>query len=69
MICEHCYSVVPSRIGPQMKLAICPICELTTVFLRNKLWTDANVVLDSAAPCSSVLNAIGMESLKEKEPG
>lgn len=68
MICEHCYSVVPSRLGPEMKLAICPICELTTVYLRTRLWLDANVVLDSAAPCSSVLNAIGMVSLKEKEP-
>jgi hypothetical protein len=66
MICEHCYSVVPAKLGHDMPLAICPICDKTTIYLRTKLWLDAHVVLDSAAPSSSVLAAIGMEDRKEK---
>lgn len=67
MICEGCISIIPSLLGPNMPLGICPICESTTVRLRNKLWLDARVVCGKEAPSSWMLAVLGMENRKENE--
>jgi hypothetical protein len=66
MICDKCVSIIPSTLGPNMPLGICPICQSTTVRLRNKLWLDARVVCDKEAPSSWMLDVVGMADRKEK---